>query len=150
MTAHDVAIRQTAQRYELDAELLIAQVLIESSGKADAFRFEPAYYERYIRTNPHARGARYGPLAACSYGLLQIMLETACELGFQGLPWQLFDPAIGLDWGAKYLRTLYDTCGKDMERALVAYNGGLGAALKKPYRTQAYADQVFAQRDASA
>lgn len=147
MTHHDDLIRLTADRYRLDAELLIAQVLVESSGEPDAFRYEPVFYETYIRDNPKATAAIYGPLAACSFGLLQIMLETACEIGYVGPPHALFTPAIGLEWGARYLRKLMDMYGDDVERALAAYNGGPGAVIQQPYRTLAYAAKVIDQRN---
>lgn len=140
-------VEQAAARYELDADLLEAQVLVESSGDPDAFRYEPGFFRSYVRDNPRAAAAHDGPLAACSYGLLQILLETARELGFAGSPAALFVPEAGLDWGARYLRTLVDWAGGDVERALCAYNGGRAGNVVKPYRNQVYADRVFAMRD---
>ena len=147
VTAYHTLIGTTAARYQLDPALLEAQVIVESSGDPNAFRWEPGYFTRYLKGNPRAVGFAYGPLAACSYGLLQIMLETALEVGFTGRPEALFDPATGLEWGARYLRILLDWAGGDIERALCAYNGGKGAAMSKPYATHPYADTVFKVRD---
>lgn len=120
-------IASTAAQFDLSATLLEAQVWQESSDQADAFRFEPTFYRHYVKDNPQSKAATFGPLAACSYGLLQIMLETACEHGFSGQPWDLFEPVIGLFWGAKYLAHLRDHHGADMRAALLAYNGGADA-----------------------
>jgi hypothetical protein len=102
-TTHRPLIDTVAARYALDADLLEAQVIIESSGQADAFRWEEGFYQHYIlgKTLPYGD---LGPLAACSYGLLQIMFAVAYELGFRGRPEELFVPAVGLDLGAKKLR----------------------------------------------
>jgi hypothetical protein len=142
VTAEDIA--RVASAYGLDAELLTAQVWVESSGRADAFRFESAYYDRYIRDNPDAKAMKFGPLAACSFGPLQILLETACELGFVGQPWDLFGP-VGLEWGAKYLRTLLEWSGGNIDAALAAFNGGKSGNLNPPYRNASYVLRVRAQ-----
>lgn len=148
-TEHDGLIRDVAQRRQLDPDLLIAQVMIESAGQADAFRWEPGFYQRYIlgKTLPYSH---YGPLAACSYGLLQIMFAVAWELGYRGRPEDLFLPNVGLDWGAKKLRTLIDWANGDVEQALCAYNGGKALNRTKPYANQRYASKVFAEKERAA
>ena len=140
------AVDVAAAKYALSPELLAAQVLVESSGDPNAFRYERAFFDTYIRDSVKAKAVRYGPLAACSYGLLQIMLETAVEFGFTGRPEDLFVPEIGLEYGAKYLSSLLLWAAGDYTRAWCAYNGGKGAALTPPYRTQAYADKVLAMK----
>lgn len=127
MTPYDDQIQRIAAELHLPFDLLQAQVLQESSGYADAFRWEPAYYRHYIVGNPNAVAIGYGPLAACSYGLLQILFETAVEQGFKGRPEELFDPLTGLRAGAQYLRALWDRLGGTDDvypQALAAYNGG--------------------------
>ncbi len=120
---HDPLVIQVASVYGLRTDLLSAQIIAESAGRPDAFRWEPDFYDRYIHGKPHVAGARFGPLAACSYGLLQILLETALEHGFEGRPEDLFVPRVGLNWGAKYLRWCLDASGQDHFRALQRYNG---------------------------
>lgn len=144
MTPYATEIAAAAAAHQLSPALLTAQVSVESSFRADAFRYEPAFYATYIRGNQRAAGARFGPLAACSFGLLQILLEVACERGFSGNPQDLFTPAIGLDWGARYLAELLVWAGGDYARAFAAYNGGKGGNVTPPFRNQAYADRVFA------
>jgi hypothetical protein len=140
------AVTASAAKYALSAELLAAQVLVESSGDPYAFRFEPKFFRTYVLGNVHAKAARFGPLAACSFGPLQIMLETAYELGFTGFPEELFNPAIGMDWGAKYLATLLAWAQGDYTKAWCAFNGGKGAALTLPYANQIYADKILAMK----
>jgi len=143
----DALVTQVAAAVNLPADLLAGQVRIESAGDTWAFRHEPAFYVRYIRNNAQARGAMYGPLAACSYGLLQIMFETALELGFDGRPEDLFVPRIGLLWGAKKMRALWDWAGglaSDYPQALAAYNAGIGNAIGgPPFVNQTYVDKVY-------
>lgn len=135
-----------ASRYQLSPDLLTAQILVESGGDPFAFRYERDYFQRYIRTNDHALAQKFGPLAACSYGPLQIMLETAYEIGFTGTPQDLFEPAIGLEWGAKYLASLLTWANGDYHKAWCAYNGGKGAVASLPYPNQVYADKIEAMK----
>ena len=78
MTAMDLKplIIQVANLYNLRIDILTAQVQIESGGDPFALRYEDGYFEKYIRNNPKAKGYKYGPFAACSIGLLQILYET--------------------------------------------------------------------------
>ena len=141
-------VQQVAATYHLPADLLRAQVQVESSGDPFAFRYEHAYFVRYLRHQPDVRGARFGPLAACSFGLLQILLETALEIGFTGVPQDLFTDRIGLTWGAIYLRKCWDTAGGTLDvypKALARYNAGL-AVQGPPFLNQAYIDKVYAMR----
>lgn len=144
---HGPLILDVAGHFRLRADVVRAMVLQESSGDEFAFRFEKAYYDKYLRGMLLA----YGPLAACSYGLLQIMLQTATEHGFEDRPETLFLPKVGLTWGAIYLRWLLDRYSENYEMAIAAYNGGPGAVMHgKPYRTQAYVDAVMAKVSAAA
>jgi hypothetical protein len=136
-------VDRVALQFQLDPELLSAQIFVESSGDPFAFRFEPAYFDRYVRDRPLVAGFKYGPLAACSFGLLQILLETAIEHGFEDQPQRLFDPMIGMTFGAKYLRHCLDLTGQDYRKALAKYNGSGTAAM-------AYATKVFSVRDRAA
>lgn len=126
-TNYDAIISSAAALHGLPLALLQAQVIQESSGHADAFRYEPVFYTHYIKGSTVAKSAVYGPLAACSYGLMQIMLETAAEMGFTGRPEDLFTPAVGLEWGARKMKALWTAAGGTdgaYHAALAAYNGG--------------------------
>ena len=138
-TPHDLLIRQVCSQFTLPFDLIQAQMVHESSSDRFAFRWEPGYYARYIKHNPDAKAARFGPLAACSYGLMQIILETAYELGFDGRPEDLFIDRIGLTWGCKKMRQLWDRLGGQdtiYRQALARYNG-IGSAA------DLYADTIY-------
>lgn len=139
-TAYDEEIMAAANFYGLPIDLITAQVLHESAGKADAFRYEPAFFDYYIKDKPTVQGFKYGPLAACSYGLMQIVLQVALEDGFDGNPWDLFVPRIGLGFGCKHLRKLWDRLGgtPDTYRTALARYNGTGEAATR------YADAIYA------
>jgi soluble lytic murein transglycosylase-like protein len=139
-TAVHPLVLQVSSTYGLQPDLLAAQIQVESSGDPFAFRYEKAYFEHYILNNAGAEGYAFGPLAACSYGLLQILLETALENGFDGRPEQLFDPKVGLSWGAKYLQRCLLLTNQDYPLALKRYNGSGTAA-------EQYAAKVLTVRD---
>lgn len=159
-TAYRLEIETVAMRHELPPDLVEAMVLVESSGHTDAFRFEPAFFARYqapkkewayALTNPR----RYGS----SYGLMQIMLAVAREVGFTGVPEELFVPEIGLEYGCRKLAELCRWAERRgnglpedvrLRSALASYNGG---HLRNepdfvPDRNAAYADKVLKLFDA--
>ena len=138
-TRHDALLHQVANAYHLPFNVLQAQMIAESNGDPWAFRYEPAYFLRYIFEHPEAKAYKYGPLAACSFGLLQILLETAMEIGFDGQPHELFNVRVGLSWGAKYLRQCWDHVGgqdSTLKQALARYNG-IGSKADR------YADLIY-------
>ncbi len=137
-----LAVPPIAAAQGVDPQLVEAIALVESGGRPDAFRFEQTFYDQYIKGKTSC-AAKYGPLAACSFGAMQILLETACELGYRDHPCQLFFLPIGLSWGTKYLASLLDWSDGNQDRAILAYNAGKGAVeLSPPYRDQAYLDRV--------
>jgi soluble lytic murein transglycosylase-like protein len=148
-TPYDDLILACANNYGLPFALLQAQVMTESSGDPNAFRYEHAYFERYILGNANAKAGQYGPFAACSVGLLQIMVETACEIGFTDRPERLFDPRIGLAFGCKRMQGLLAAAGGPSfyRVALAAYNGGPKLLhipeSAWPPSVQAYVDKVY-------
>src|SRR5690349_19464468 len=99
-----------AQAFGLDPDLLQAQVIVESAGKTHAYRFEPGFWNRYMKDKPEWDGANPERVSA-SYGLLQILYPVAKELGYADLPEHLFAPVTGLHWGAKKLAMLRDWAG---------------------------------------
>ena len=67
-----------------------------------------------------------------SFGLAQVQLKTARDMGFRGKPRDLFKPDINIEYSCKYLAHLYHQ-EKDIHKALRAYNLGPGAAKKYPW-----------------
>lgn len=153
ITEHRAAIETAATAHGLDADLVDAVVGVESSGDRWAFRYEAAFYQKYLQgsATPSAlRFARWGPLAACSYGLMQTMFVVAVEVGFRGSPELLFVPSISLDYGCAKLAQLVAWAEGRIPQALAAYNGGKGANGTAPYRNQPYVDRVLKRLAVSA
>lgn len=140
-TAYRPEIIAAARTAGIDADLLEALVLTESSGKADAFRFEPEFWDRYCANNA-AYSGQVPRRVASSYGLCQVMYPTAQAYGFSAQPEYLFLPNVNLEIGARILRDLLDWAKQDVSKALQAYNGGKGN-VGKPQPT-AYAQRVLA------
>jgi soluble lytic murein transglycosylase-like protein len=102
----EVIVRE-ATRLELDLDLVLALIFVESAGYT--FAVSPV-------------GAR---------GLMQIMPPTGEELARRmGRNWPgpdaLFDPVLNVELGMAYLRQLLDRYDGNLERALTAYNAGPG------------------------
>jgi hypothetical protein len=89
-------IQKAADRYEVDAALVRAIIMAESS------------------YNPNAvskRGAK---------GLMQLMPRTAKALGVK----DIFNPEHNIDAGVRYFRNLLNRFNGDIKLALAAYNAG--------------------------
>ncbi|EHJ46351.1 Lytic transglycosylase catalytic [Solidesulfovibrio carbinoliphilus subsp. oakridgensis] len=122
--------------HALPPALIHAMLMVESTGNPFAMRFEPAFYDRYLKgkplsfTPPSCSIDTEAIGRATSWGLLQIMGETARCLGFRGWFGELLTPEIGLEWGCRYLARLRDrflnTGGWEVVSR--AYNGGPGNA----------------------
>jgi soluble lytic murein transglycosylase-like protein len=158
MSAYRAEIETAAAAHGLDPDLVQAVVEQESAYKFFAYRFEPAFFTRYLAS--HVAYASREPLeVSASYGLMQIMFSTAVEQGYTGDPWGLFAPAVSLEFGCRLLAanvewarqtytgltTIADT--KIRASALAAYNGGRGGNAPDDLldRNHGYADQVIAR-----
>lgn len=143
-TAYHANILQAATNYALPPDLVEALVLVESSGKTYAYRYESAFWTKYLSVAPEWKTSNPERVAA-SYGLMQIMYVVAREVGFTSPdPELLFVPDVGLDYGCRKLRQLLDWSKGNVEQALAAYNGGKVANAAPPYRNGAYARRVLA------
>src|SRR6478752_2040666 len=120
-----VAVDVAAAKVSLDPNLVEAVVLQESAGRAAAYRFEPAFWERYMKDDPKWFGMEPRRVSA-SYGLMQVMYPVAVEHGFTQDPEYLFVPSIGLEYGTVLLAELVLWARGDVRKALGAYNGGRG------------------------
>lgn len=121
ISQHRPDIIAAASTYRLDPLLVEAIVWQESSDRPDTLRYEPAFYTTYIRGNPKAKGYAFRNFAACSLGLMQILLETALEEGFTGAPEDLYQGPVGLDAGCKHFANLMTWAAGDHAQALGAY-----------------------------
>jgi soluble lytic murein transglycosylase-like protein len=136
-------LKELSKEFNLEVTLLHSIMLQESGGKAHAYRFEPAYYERYLKGKPEWSDLIPARVAA-SYGLFQIMYPTARDYGFKGYPEELFVPEISGKIACKILQSLIQWSNGDIAQALAAYNGGKGNW--RGAHPQAYASQVLARK----
>jgi soluble lytic murein transglycosylase-like protein len=136
----------------LDPDLVIAVALVESSGRTYAYRYEPAFWRRYLAGRPEWDGANPERVSA-SYGLMQVMFPVAIEVGYPRAdpPEYLFVPTIGLTYGCRKLAETLKWSGGDIPAGLAAYNGGKtqdNTPGVHPKRNQTYVDKVLAMRKA--
>ncbi len=111
---------ETAQKYGVNSDLVLALANAESGYRADAV----------------------SPVGAV--GVMQLMPETASGLGVA----DSFDPKQNIDGGVRYLKQMLEMFGGDQSKALAAYNAGPGAVQKyggiPPYsETQAYVKNIL-------
>lgn len=128
ITDFDPEITIAARTHGLDSDLVTAVVMQESSGRTNAYRYEPGVWN-WFKGNPRANGLnKYR--AAASYGLMQCLYATATDYGFATEPEYLFLPKVGLDMGCRHLAAMLKR-HKTLALALEAYNGGSGNANGK-------------------
>lgn len=126
------ARKQLAQKYaskwNLPVGLVCALCEHESSWNPWATRFEPAFEARYVKPALPSMPSTLELTKAMSFGLGQIMGETAIELGFQGrFLTELCDPDTGMDFAVRKLHRcvmIHPPEKDDYSVALLAYNGG--------------------------
>lgn len=129
-------------RLNIDPILVACIIQTESAGNCFAVRYEPAFYRRYIEDKKELLGhvPKSIPtldtelrLRAFSFGLMQIMGQTAREVGFKGDNLTLlFKPEINIEVGCLVLLSKLKKHSFDKKKALLNYNGG--ADLEYPYR----------------
>lgn len=141
LTLYRREIEASAKTYGVDPDFLEAEVLTESAGHADAFRYEPAFFDRYLADKPYFTAFANPRRVSSSYGLLQIMYATAVQYGCTKQPEYLFLPNVNLDLGAQILRDCLKQSGGDLAGAAARYNGGTNWQAPGP---QAYAATVLA------
>ncbi len=119
--------REAAARHQLDPALVCAVVEQESAWNPWAIRFEPAFFSRYVAPQLDRRelSATEAYARSFSWGLMQVMGQTAREQGFTGASLaELCDPATGLEVGCRVLAGKLAAAEGNLERALLAWNGG--------------------------
>lgn len=118
--------RQKAIAWQIQPDIVFALIDRESEWDTYDIRFEPKFLSKYIAPQYTA-----GKLSATeaygrsfSWGLMQIMGETAREIGYEGPLAALTDPATGIEWGCRRLNGLLSRAKGDINAALQHYNGG--------------------------
>jgi hypothetical protein len=92
-----------------------------------AIRYEDAFYHRYILPlldHGELRDITEARARSFSWGLMQVMGQTARESGFAGNMAQLCDPAVGLETGCRVLAKKLAEAQGDIVRGLLFWNGG--------------------------
>lgn len=162
-TRYKAEIDVAATKWGLDPLLVEAIVVQESSGNTDAFRFEPDFWNRYLKGNPKYRHLNPRRVSS-SYGLMQTMysriLEDKVGDNDAWAPELLFIPENGLDIGCGFFAELLSWAKSPAVTkvnvdpvlvALAAYNGGRGGNDPNknwPLKCGAYAREVLAKRAA--
>ncbi|MCH8465917.1 MAG: transglycosylase SLT domain-containing protein [Roseinatronobacter sp.] len=80
-----------------------------------------ALLHRVIQRESNYRpSARNGPY----WGLMQVLPQTARQMGFQGRPEDLLNPEVNLTYAGRYLRGAWLVSGGDIDRAVMWYARG--------------------------
>lgn len=132
-----ILARNAADHAGLDEGVVCAVIEQESDWNPAAVRFEPAFYQKYI-VPLNLADSTEARCRATSWGLMQIMGETARERGYTGELPDLLKPELGLQWGCVALARLVKMKNGDIYAALMAWNGGANVL---------YAGQVIARID---
>jgi soluble lytic murein transglycosylase-like protein len=117
------SIKTVALFANIEPQLICAVCEQESGWNPWAMRFEPEFLQQYVAPdvgNDTERIAR-----ATSWGLMQVMGQTAREFGFADAYLSaLCLPSTGLQWGARVLARKLARAGGNVEMALLLWNGG--------------------------
>ena len=156
----EVGVQEAKGNKKVPVALVMAIIAQESKGNPFAIRYEPSYF--FWLTNRLTKaafkdlpGTKLGicskdtemKLRACSFGLMQVLGQTARENGFDGIYiTELCDVETSIRIGLNYLSKL---CNKyeHETHAVAAYNAGsvkLGAG--GTIMNQEYIDKVMAHK----
>ncbi len=150
-------IEQAATEHALPPSLIAAVIQEESRFDAWATRAEPRYLQsRNVRrlAERFVRAHRLGPTAftelvdrSRSYGLMQIMGETAREQGFDR-PFlaELYIPTNAISHGAMLLKRLLVRYHNDTLSAISAYNQGSARRMNHGAKPGVFANARYVYR----
>ncbi len=140
-------IIKSSECFRIDAHLIEAIIVTESSGDADATRFEPKWH---LYNNPQFYCDHLGiskqeeeVSQATSWGLMQVMGAVARDLGYTEDLKMLLVPEVGIFYGCKKLKQLMQRYGSE-EAVVSAYNQGNARMANGMYMNQRYVDKVYA------
>lgn len=136
MTTEELILlaRQTAIKHNVPPEIVLGMIDREATENQWAVRYEPGFLARYVM--PQYKAGKLDITEtytrAMSWGVMQIMGETAREFGFEGKYLsQLCDPVFGIEYGCRKLAACVKSHPDNIEAALEAYNGGANPSYGK-------------------
>jgi soluble lytic murein transglycosylase-like protein len=132
-----IVIRKMAEDHGLDPALVAAVVEQESSWIATAKRYE-ASFESWLRKRVAGLTDDEYRSRSTSWGLMQVMGQTAVEQGFSGEHSEMHSPLVGIEQGCIKLKKCLNIAGGDVRKALLCYNGG---------GNERYPDEVMARME---
>lgn len=153
-------IQKYSTTFEVDPYLIGAIIAQESGGpyclpdgsaNPYAIRVEQGFWRSYGQrilawvskstSKYDDRWVKYPDIYASSYGLGQIMLQTAYENGFNGIfPTELCDPEVNIRLICKIIAKHIESTGS-VRGALLRYNGG--GNLEYPAHVMAHRDELL-------
>lgn len=123
---YDEIIDSISKKYNIDFHLIKAIIATESSFTDNAYRYEPEFYNRYIKgKSDWVNDPNYSDpkKISASYGPMQVMYTTAKAEGWGGVVVaKLHDPETNIDIGVKHLKRKIVKYG--LELGILAYNSG--------------------------
>lgn len=142
-TEYRAIVDRVAVKYELDPDLVEAIIVKESSGNKEAYKIELGFYQRYVKPLTFSDTEEYA--RSFSWGLMQVMGQTARELGFAGKFFTEItsDPELAINIGCKYLKRQINRYPDSVKDAISAYNAGSAARSGSGYKNQDYVDKVL-------
>lgn len=143
-----------SREFGVDPFLLSAIAWQESVFVPNTQRYEDSFYEKYVKKMAYLDLKKQYPKQknnildislekhglATSWGFIQVMGQTARELGHRGpLPDLL--GYTGVQYGCRYFNKKFTKYGQDFEMALSAYNAG----SETEHNRESYVEPVMAR-----
>lgn len=145
-------IRLYANKHGIYPSLLASVITQESDGRENAYRYEPAFYNRYIKGNSDWMGYKFynqPQVISASYGLCQLMFTTAWRHATSEERNQmtadyriLYNVDFNMELGSRLIKYLWNKYGNRQD-VLAAYNAGEGCVKKKCSKGYSYATSVI-------
>ena len=106
----------------LDPALVCAVIEQESAWNPNAVRYEALFRAKYVA--PQHLAMEEELFRSFSWGVMQVMGQTAREHGYNGFLPSLCDPHVGLVIGCKVLLVKLGMAEGDVAKGLLYWNGG--------------------------
>lgn len=136
----------TAEKHDIDARMLDAIIVTESTYDPLASRYEP-HYKWLATPDLFAASCKVSveleaELQKTSMGLCQIMGGTARDCGYTDKLLRLLDPKTNLTMACRYITRIKRRYSK-LEDIISAYNAGSVRLVGARYSNQDYVDLVL-------